>query len=54
MKLKCDEPLSNAAFDFNLRRYTEVALMAAAVALFVVAGWRAGRVELLHTPFSVI
>ena len=23
MKLKCDEPLSNAAFDFNLRRFTK-------------------------------
>jgi len=24
LKLKCDEPLSNFAFNFNLRRYTEV------------------------------
>jgi hypothetical protein len=23
LKLKCDEPLSNFAFNFNLRRYTE-------------------------------
>ena len=22
LKLKCDEPLSNVAFNFNLRRYT--------------------------------
>jgi hypothetical protein len=22
LKLKCDEPLSNAAFNFNVRRYT--------------------------------
>jgi hypothetical protein len=24
LKLKCDEPLSNVAFNFNLRRYTKV------------------------------
>jgi hypothetical protein len=24
LKLKCDEPLSNFAFNFNLRRYTKV------------------------------
>ena len=23
MKIKCDEPLSNVAFNFNLRRYSE-------------------------------
>jgi homogentisate 1,2-dioxygenase len=23
LKLKCDEPLSNVAFNFNVRRYTE-------------------------------
>ena len=26
MKLKCDEPLSNFAFKFNVRRYTKVVL----------------------------
>jgi acetylglutamate kinase len=25
LKLKCDEPLSNVAFTFNVRRYTEEA-----------------------------
>jgi hypothetical protein len=24
LKLKCDEPLSNVAFNFNVRRYTAV------------------------------
>jgi len=26
LKLKCDEPLSNFAFNFNLRRYSKVLL----------------------------
>jgi hypothetical protein len=30
LKLKCDEPLSNVAFNFNLRHYTEVAELKAA------------------------
>jgi len=29
LKLKCDEPLSNFAFNVNLRRYTQVVLQAA-------------------------
>jgi len=32
LKLKCDEPLSNFAFNFNLRCYTEVVAAAAAAA----------------------
>ena len=32
MKLKCDEPLSDVAFNFNLRRYT------LALSLNIVAG----------------
>ena len=26
LRLKCDEPLSNVAFEFNLRRYTKAAM----------------------------
>jgi hypothetical protein len=29
LQLKCDEPLSNVAFNFNLRRYTAGGLMVA-------------------------
>jgi phosphate/sulfate permease len=28
LKLKCDEPLSNVAFHFNLRRYTTAMFVA--------------------------
>jgi hypothetical protein len=31
LKLKCDDPLSNFAFNFNLRRYTTVSAGVAAV-----------------------
>ena len=33
MKLNCDEPLSNFAFNFNLRRYTEDALALSVIAV---------------------
>ena len=37
MKLKYDEPVSNFAFKFNLRRYTKIVRL-----------WRQLRVPLLH------
>ena len=37
LKQKCDEPLSNAAFDFNLRRYTAVARLGPKMAPWHVA-----------------
>ena len=37
MKLKCDEPLSNFAFNFNLRLYTEAVVAAGDTALLVLA-----------------
>jgi SpoVK/Ycf46/Vps4 family AAA+-type ATPase len=30
LKLKCDDPLSNVAFNFNLRRYHKVLLLCGA------------------------
>ena len=40
MKLKCDEPLSNFAFNFNLRRYSMVgfALVFSAFTFVAVVG----------------
>ena len=35
LKLKCEEPLLNFAFNFNLRRYIEV--------LSVLMAWKVGR-----------
>jgi hypothetical protein len=34
LKLKCDEPLSNVAFNFNLRHYTEAGFLYAGAAAF--------------------
>ena len=36
LKLKCDKPLSNFAFNFNLRRYTQVSADTSAVGKFIV------------------
>ena len=43
MKLKCDEPLSNCAFNFNLRRYTEVAAQKALDEVIIPAAVKVGR-----------
>ena len=36
MKLKCDEPLSNFAFDFNLRPYTKSVVGGSVLELLLV------------------
>jgi hypothetical protein len=41
LKLQYDRPLSNFAFNFNLRRYTEVDVLATAGADRKVKLWRA-------------
>ena len=46
MKLKCDEPLSNFAFSFNLRHYIK------AVANQAVNQTNANAVALANTPLS--
>ena len=35
MKLKCDEPLSNFAFDFNLRRYATARILVTSQSHFI-------------------
>jgi hypothetical protein len=43
LKLQYDEPLSNFAFSFNLRRYNLAALMRVVVELAKVEGEQMGR-----------
>jgi len=44
LKLKCDGPLSNFAFNFNLRRYNEARAVAVAVAVRATRGGKSPEV----------